>query len=123
MVFSSKKNGKKRVLLRHNAKISIILYTKKKMITKFQWNKYEDWQQQHYTPKVTQKQWEQLFLSLCKNKKQKEAFGIQYKSLYFAQPFLTRLREIRQNYGSIECDRCNRPDETQKHWLFSCASS
>ena len=80
------------------------------MITKFQWNKYEDWQQQHYTQKVTQKQWEQLFLSLCKNKKQKEAFGIRYKSLYFAQPFLTRLREIRQNCGSIECDRCNRAD-------------
>ena len=62
------------------------------------------------------------FPYLCKNKKQKEAFGIQYKSLYFAQPFLTRLIEIRQNYGSIECDRCNRADETQKHWLFSCAS-
>ena len=38
------------------------------------------------------------------------------------QPFLTRLREIGQNYGSIECVRCNRADETQKHWLFSCVS-
>ena len=54
--------------------------------------------------------------------KQKEAFGVQYKFVHFVQPFLTRLREIGQNYGSIECVRCNRADETQKHWLFSCVS-
>ena len=76
-----------------------------------------------YTQKLTQKQWEQLFLSLYKNTKQKEAFDFQYKFLNFAQPFLTRLREIGQNYGSIECVRCIRADETHKHWLFSCASS
>ena len=47
--------------------------------------------------------------------KQEEAFDIQYKSLHFAQPSLTRLREIGQNYGSIECVRCNRAVETHKH--------
>ena len=57
------------------------------------------------------------------NTKQKEASDIQYKFLHFAQPSLTRLREIGQNYGSIECVRCNRADEIQKRWLFSCASS
>ena len=45
-----------------------------------------------------QKQWKQLFLSLYKNTKQKDAFAIQYKFLHFAQPSLTRLREIGQNY-------------------------
>ena len=59
-------------------------------IPRCQWNKYEDWQQQHYTQKLTQKQWEQLFLSLFKNTKQKEAFDIQYKFLHFVQPSLTR---------------------------------
>ena len=53
--------------------------------------------------KLTQKQWEQLFGSLNKNAKQKEAFDIQYKFLHFAQPSLTRLGETGQNYGSIEC--------------------
>ena len=54
--------------------------------------------------------------------KQKEAFEIQYKSLHFAQPSLTRFREIGQNYGSIECFRCNRAVETHKRWMFSCPS-
>ena len=85
-------------------------------------NKYEDWQQQHYTQKPTQKQWEQLFLSLDKNTKHKEAFDIQHKFLHLVQPSFTRLQEIGQNYGSIECIRCNRAVKPQKHWLFSCAS-
>ena len=50
--------------------------------------------------------------------KQKEASDIQYKFLHFAQPSLTRLREIGQNCGSVECTRCNRVDETQKHWIL-----
>ena len=77
----------------------------------------------NHTQKLTQKQWEQLSLSLYKNTKQKEIFDIQYKFLQFAQHSSTRLREIGQNCGSIECARCNRADETQKHWLFSCSSS
>ena len=36
------------------------------------------------------------------------------------QPSLTRLREIGQIYGIIECVRCSRADEIQKYWLFSC---
>ena len=58
-----------------------------------------------------------------KNAKQKEAFDNHYKFLHFGQPSLTRLRKMAQNYESIECVRCNRADETQKHWLFSCSSS
>ena len=73
--------------------------------------------------KSTQEQWEQLFLSLYKNKKQKETFDIQYKLLNFALPPLTCLRETGQNYGSMECVRCNRADETQRHCFFSCTSS
>ena len=42
------------------------------LIPKCQWTKCEDLQQ-----KLCQKQWEQLFLSLYKNAKQKEAFEIQ----------------------------------------------
>ena len=72
---------------------------------------------------LTQKRWEQIFLSLHKNAKQKEAFDIQYKFLHFAQPFATCLREIGQNYGNIKCVRCNKADETQKPWLFSCSFS
>ena len=83
----------------------MVFFIKKKMARKehgtCQWNKYEDWQQQNYTQKLTQKQWEQLFLSLYKNTKEKEAFDIQYKFLHFAQPYLPCLREIGQNYGSI----------------------
>ena len=73
--------------------------------------------------KFMQKQWEQLFLSFYKNTKEKEFFGIQHKLLHFAQPSLTRLREVGQNYGSIECLRFNKADETKKRWIFSCASS
>ena len=53
----------------------------------------------------------------------KKAFDIQYKLLHFSQRSFIHLREIGQNNGSIECVRCNRADETQKHWLFSCCSS
>ena len=77
----------------------------------------------NYTQKLTQKQWEQLSFILYKYTKQKEVFDIQYKFLHFAQRSSTRLREIGQNYGRIECARCNRADETQKNWLFSCSSS
>ena len=56
-----KGNGKKRTLPIGKTKILTLLYTKD-----------EDLQQ-----KLTQKQWEQLFLSLYKNAKQKEVFEIQ----------------------------------------------
>ena len=69
-----------------------------------------------------QMQWAQLFPSLYKNTKQKGPFDIRYKFLHFAYPSLTHLKEIGQNHRSIECVRCNRADETQKHWLFSCSS-
>ena len=64
-----------------------------------------------------------FFLSLYKNTKQKETFDIQYKFLHFVQPSLTRFGEIWQNFESRECERCNRPAEAQKHWLFSCSYS
>ena len=70
-----------------------------------------------------QKQWGQHFLTLYKNTKQKEAFDIQCKFLHFAQSSLTRSREIEHNRGSLECSRCNRADEPQKHWLLSCSTS
>ena len=44
--------------------------------------------------KLTQKQWEQLFLSLYKNMKQKKTFDIQYEFLHLSQPALTCLKEI-----------------------------
>ena len=53
----------------------------------------------------------------------KAIFDIQYKLLHFAQPSSTCLREVGQNYGSVECVRCNKVYETQKHWLFSYSSS
>ena len=55
--------------------------------------------------------------------KQKEAFDIQYKFLRFVEPSLTHIREIGKKYGRIECVRCNRTDEKQKPWFFSCSSS
>ena len=44
---------------------------------------------------VYEKHREQLFFSLCKNTKDEQAFHIQYKFLHFAQPSLTRLREMK----------------------------
>ena len=83
MVFSSKgKWQEKNIAEKQYKNLSCTLHQKKKKPQQ-QWNKYEDWQQQHYTQKLTQKQWEQLFLSLYKNTKQKEAFDIQYKFLHF----------------------------------------
>ena len=41
---------------------------------------------------------QQVFLSLYKKTKQKEAFDIQYKFLHFAQLFLTRLTHSTQEY-------------------------
>ena len=39
------------------------------------------------------------------------------------QPSLSCLRKIGQNHGIIECVSCNRADEAQNYWFFSCASS
>ena len=57
---------------RDTMQTSLLYFTPKKDKPQFQWNKYEDWQQQYYTQKLTQKQREQLFLSLYKNKKQEQ---------------------------------------------------
>ena len=123
IIFSSLRKWQEKNIAKTQYKDLYRALHQRKIIRQCQWNKYDDWQQQHYTQKLTKKQWEQLFLSLYQNTKQKEAFDIQYKFLHFAQPSLNRLREAGQNYGSTECIRCNRADETQKHWLFSCASS
>ena len=39
------------------------------------------------------------------------------------EPSLTHIKEIGKNYERIECVRCNRADEKQKLWFFSCSSS
>ena len=95
MVFSPKRKWKKSTLPRNNEMILTVLYVKERSCYNVNG---QDLQQQHYTQKLTQKQWEQLFLSLYKNTKQKDAFDIQYKFQHFVQPSLTRLREIGQNY-------------------------
>ena len=124
MVFSSKSKWQEKNIVETQCKDLYRTFHQKKIIPQCQWNKYKDWQQQNCTQKkLTQRQWEQVFLSLYKNTKQKEAFDSQYKFLHFVQPSLTRLREIGQSYGSVECVRCNSADETQKLWLFSCCSS
>ena len=33
----------------------------RKLISQSQWNEYEDWKQQNYAQKRTQKRWEELF--------------------------------------------------------------
>ena len=114
---SKRKWQEKNIADRQNKDLYSTLH-ERMLIPKCQRDKCEDLQR-----KLTQNQWEQLFLSLYKNAKQKEAFEIQYKFLHFAQSALTSLREIDQNYGSIECIRCKRVDEARKHWLFSCAFS
>ena len=123
MLVSSKRKWQEKNIVETQCKDLYRTLHQRKIIPQWQWNKYGDCQQQYYTQKLTQKQWQQLFFSLYKNTKQKKDFDIQSKFLHFAQPSLTRLREIGQNCGSKECDRCNRADETQKHWPFSCASS
>ena len=70
MVFWSKRKWQEKNIDETQCKHLYCTLHQKKIIPQFQWNKYEDWQQQYYTQKLTQKQWEQLFLSLYKNKKQ-----------------------------------------------------
>ena len=123
MGFSSKRKWEEKNTGETQCKDLYRTLHQRKMIPQCQRNKYEDWQQQNYMENITQKQREQLFRSLLKNTKQKEAFDIQYKFQHFAQPSLIGLGVTGENYGSIECVRCNREDETQKHWLFSCSSS
>ena len=90
MVFSSKRKWQEKNIAETQCIDLHHTLHQRKIIPQCQWNNYEDWQQQHYTQKHTQKQWEQLFFSLFKNTRQKEAFDIQYKFLHFAQPSLTR---------------------------------
>ena len=123
MVFSPKRKWKKKEHCWDTMQRSLLYFTPKKVNTTMPMQQICRLAKQHYTQKLTQKQWEQFFLSLYKTTKQKEAFDIQYKFLHFAQPSLTRLREIGQNYGSIEYFRCTRADVIQKHWLLSCTSS
>ena len=121
MVLSTKRIWQEKNIAETQCKDFYCTLHKRQITPQCQWNKYEDWQQQNYTQKFTQKKLEQLFISLHKNAKQKEAFDIQYKFLHSAELSATRLRDMGQNYGSIEYTRCNRADETQKHWLFSCS--
>ena len=53
-----------------------------KIIPQCQWNKYEDWQQQNYTQKLTQKQWEELFSARIRNRKKLLAFNINFYTLH-----------------------------------------
>ena len=113
MIFSSKRKCQEKNIAETQCKDLYRTLHQRKRTPQCQWNKYEGWQQQHYTEKFTQKQWEQPFLSLYKNTKQKEVFDIQYKFLHSAQPSLTYLREIGQDCGSTECVRCNRAEDTE----------
>ena len=68
-------------------------------------------------------QWEQLLLSLYKNIKQKDTFGMQYKLLILCTTLRSLFKRNKKNYERIECVRSNRADEKKKHWLFSWYSS
>ena len=83
MVFSSNRKWQEKNIAKAQFKDLCRTLNQRKIIPQCQWNKYEDWQHQIYTQKLTQKQWEQRFLSLYKNTKQKEAFDTQYKFLHF----------------------------------------
>ena len=55
-----------------------------------------------------------------RNRKKLLTFNI---NSYLCTTLLTPLKEIRRNFGSIECVRYNRVNGAQKHWLFSCSAS
>ena len=84
--------------------------------------KYLQWQLKD-SNKLSEKQWNKLFLNLYKKTKQKDSFDIRYRFLHFAQPTAIRLREIRQGYTDTVCPRCGEHQETHEHWMFSCKSS
>ena len=86
MVFSSKRKWLEKNIAHTQCKDLYRTLHQRKIIPKYQWNKYEDWQQQYYKQKLTQKQWEQLFLSLYKNTKLKEAFDIHINSYTLRNP-------------------------------------
>ena len=78
-------------------------------------SKFETWLEYSNSPRLTQAQWEHPFKNLYKDIKQKEAFDIRYRFLHLAQPSATKLREIGQKYGSVDCKRCGRAEEIQQH--------
>ena len=86
MVFSSRRKWQEKNIAYTQCKDLYRTLHQRKIIPKYQWNKYEDWQQQYYKQKLTQKQWEQLFLSLYKNTKLKEAFDIHINSYTLRNP-------------------------------------
>ena len=84
--------------------------------------KYLQWQLND-SNKLSEKQWNTLFLNLYKKTKQKDSFDIRYRFLHFAQPTAVKLKEIRQVYTDTICPRCGEHEETHEHWMFSCKSS
>ena len=84
--------------------------------------KYLQWQLND-SNKLSEKQWNTLFLNLYKKTKQKDSFDIRYRFLHFAQPTAVKLKEIRQVYTDTICPRCGEYEETHEHWMFSCKSS
>ena len=69
MVFSTKRKWLKKNIAETQFKDLYRTLHQRKIIPQCQWSKYEGWQQQNHTQKLTQKQWAQLFLCLCKNVK------------------------------------------------------
>ena len=66
MAFSSKRKWQEKNIAERQCKDLYRTLHQRKKIIQCRWNKYENWQQQNYIHKLTQKQWEQLFLSLYK---------------------------------------------------------
>ena len=69
MVFSTKRIWLKKNIAETQFKDLYRTLHQRTIIPQCRRSKYEDWQQQNHTQKLTQKQWEQLFLCLCKNVK------------------------------------------------------
>ena len=84
--------------------------------------KYLQWQLKD-SNKLSEKQWNKLFLNLYKKTKQNDSFDIRYRFLNFAQPTTIKLQEIRQGYTDTVCPRCGEHQETHEHWMFSSKSS
>ena len=93
----------------------------RRILPQYTQRRCETWQENSDSPR--QVQWQHLFNNLYRNTKQKEAFDIRYRFLHLAQPSATKLKEIGQIHGSVDCKRSGRAEETQKHWLFYCPSS
>ena len=58
MVFLSKRKWKEKNIAEKKCKDPYRTLHQRKIIPQCELNKYEDWQQQNYAQKLTQKQWE-----------------------------------------------------------------